>query len=129
MTESVAEVETLLAVARDAEERCRRYSRVASMLDRLTLALYILAFATVATGLVAHMLYGLWQIVVAGLALWVAGYAVYILRDVYSDKTTKAAETACIYRCTAETIMEIRKLKAEVEKKTQHETAAEKSAD
>jgi len=124
-----AEVKALLAAAEEAERRCRRYSRVADVLDKLTLALYIPAFVITVTGLVAHLLYGVSQVVIAGLALWIAGCVAYILRDVYSYKATKAAEAACTYRRTAGTIMEIRKLKTEIEKKTLYETTAEKSAD
>jgi hypothetical protein len=112
----MAEVAALLAAAEEAEERCRRYSRVADALDKLTLALYIPAFATVATGLAAHMLYGLWQIATAGLALWVAGYVAYILRDVYDLKSVKAARQACVFRHLAEAALEIEKLKEEITK-------------
>ena len=93
-----AEVKALLAAAEETEERCRRYGRVADMLDRLTLALYILAFVITVTGLVAHLLYGVSQAIIAGLALWIAGYAAYILRDVYSSRAAKAARQACVFR-------------------------------
>jgi ABC-type uncharacterized transport system permease subunit len=122
-----AEVKALLAAAEEAEERCRRYGKLAALLDRLTFALYISAFVAIAIGLATYLLYNTSQIVVAGLALWFAGYAAYILRDVYGEKATKAAEAACRYRRIAETIMEVCKLRAEIE--TQYETAVEKSAD
>jgi len=111
------EVGALLAAAEEAEKRCRRYSRVADMLDRLNLALYIPAFATTAIGLVAHLLYNMPQMVAAGLALWIAGYIAYILRDVYSLKSVKAARRACVFRRLAEAVLEIEKLKEEITKK------------
>jgi hypothetical protein len=124
----MSDTETLLA-AEEAERRHKRYGRLAAQLDRLALALYIPAFVATTIGLVAHLLYGLWQMAAAGLVLWIAGYAAYILRDVYSYKAVKADRQACVFRRTAETIMEIRKLKTEIEKKMQYETTAEKSAD
>jgi ABC-type transport system involved in cytochrome bd biosynthesis fused ATPase/permease subunit len=111
-----AEVKALLAAAEEAEDRCKRYSRVADMLDRLTLALYIPAFVATAVGLAAHMFYGWWQIAAAGLALWIAGYAAYILRDVYGDKAAKSARQACVFRRTAEAAAEIDRVVAKLEK-------------
>jgi len=111
------EVGALLATAEETERRCRRYSRVADTLDKLTFALYIPAFVATAAGLFAHALYGLWQIAAAGLALWIAGYAAYILRDVYSSKATKAARHACVFRHLAEAALEIEKLKEKITKR------------
>jgi len=111
-----AEVKALLAAAEETEERCRRYSKLVAQLDKLALALYILAFAITVAGLFAYMLYSMPQIVVAGLVLWTAGYATYILRDVYSDKATKATEVACTYRRTAEAVAEIDRIMAKLEK-------------
>jgi len=126
MTESVTrqdvadmvsvEVKALLAAAEETEERCRRYGRLATQLDRLTFALYMPAFVVITTGLVAYMLYSMPYLVTAGLALWTAGYVAYILRDVYSDKATKAAEAACTYRRTAEAVAEIDRIMAKLEK-------------
>jgi len=110
------EVRPLLAAAEETERRYRRYSRVADMLDRLTLALYIPAFVITVTGLVAHLLYGMSQAVIAGLALWIAGYATYILRDVYSGRAIKAARQACVFRHTAEAVAEIDRIMAKLEK-------------
>ena len=115
------EIRSLLAAAREAEERCKRYSRVADMLDRLTLALYIPALAVTAVGLVAHLLYGMPQMAAAGLALWIAGYAAYILRDVYSYRAVKAARRACVFRRVAEIVAEIEKIKMKLEKRDEHE--------
>ena len=112
-----AEVKALIAAAEEAEERCKRYSRVADMLDRLTLALYIPASAVTVAGLVAYLLHGIQHLVIAGLALWVAGYAAYILRDVYSSKATKAAGQACVFRRLAEAALEIEKLEEKITKK------------
>jgi len=111
-----AEVKALLAAAEEAEERYRRYSRVADMLDKLTLPLYIPAFVATAAGLVAYLLHSIPHLVIASLALWTAGYVAYILRDVYSDKATKAAEAACTYRRTAEAVAEIDRIMAKLEK-------------
>ena len=111
-----AEVNALLAAAEEAERRCRRYGRVVDMLDRLTLALYIPAFVITVTGLVAHLLYGVSQAIIAGLALWIAGYATYILRDVYSLKAVKAARQACVFRRIARTVAEIDRIMAKLEK-------------
>ena len=104
-----AEVKALIAAAQETEERYRRYSRVADMLDRLTLPLYIPAFVATAAGLVAYLLHSIPHLVIASLALWIAGYAAYILRDVCSGKAVKATEAACTYRRTAETVAEIKK--------------------
>jgi hypothetical protein len=94
-----------------------RYGRLAARLDRLALALYIPAFVVISVGLAVHMFYGWWQIVVAGLALWAAGYASYILRDVYSGKATKATRQACVFRHLTEVALEIEKLKEKITKK------------
>ena len=111
------EVDALLAAAEEAERRCRRYGRLAAQLDKLVFALYIPAFVATATGLFVHALYGMSQAVIAGLALWVAGYATYILRDVYSLKAVKAARQACVFRRLAEAALEIEKLKEKITKK------------
>jgi len=115
-----AEVSEFLAAARKAEERYKKYSRVADMLDRLALALYIPAFAVtavgLAVGLVAYLLYSMPHLVIAGLSLWIAGYAAYILHNVYSHEAAKAARQACVFRRTAETLDEIKKVMAELEK-------------
>jgi len=111
------EVDALLAAAEEAEERCKRYSRIANMLDKLTLALYIPALVTTAAGLVAYLLHNIPQVAAAGLVLWTAGYAAYILRDVYSSRATKAARQACVFRRLAEAALEIEKLKEEIMKK------------
>jgi len=111
-----AEVKALIAAAQEAERRCKRYSRVADMLDRLTFALYIPAFAVTTIGLVAHLLYSMQYLVIAGLALWIAGYAAYILRNVYNSKATKATRQACVFRHTAETVAEIDRIMAKLEK-------------
>jgi len=108
-----AEVKALIAAAQEAERRCRRYSRVADMLDKLTLPLYIPASAVT----VAYLLYGIQHVAAVGLALWIAGYAAYILRDVYSSKATKAARRACVFRHLAEAALEIEKLKEKITKK------------
>jgi len=110
-------VEKLLAVAEETEERCRRYGRLAAQLDRLTLALYIPATVATAAGLVAYLFYGLWQIITTALALWIAGYAAYILRDVYSYRAVKAAIQACEFRHLAEATLEIERLKEKITKK------------
>ena len=109
------EAGVLLAAAQEAERRCRRYSRVADMLDKLTLALYIPAFVATAAGLVAYLLHSIPHLVIASLALWIAGYAAYILRDVYSGKAVKAARQACMFRRTAETVAEIERIMAKLE--------------
>jgi len=111
------EVKALLAAAEDAEERCKRYSRVADTLDKLTFALYIPAFVATAAGLVTYLLYSIPQVVAVGLALWIAGYAAYILRDVYSSRAAKAARQACVFRHLAEATLEIEKLKEKITKK------------
>ena len=59
-------VKALLAAAEDAERRCKEYSRRAVLLDKLSLAL-LPAFIVITIGLVAYVLYGLWQVVVTGL--------------------------------------------------------------
>jgi len=112
----MSDVEKLLASAEETERRYRRYGRLATQLDRLTLALYIPAFVITVTGLVAHLLYGMSQAVIAGLAMWIAGYATYILRDVYSGRAVKAARQACVFRHTAETVAEIDRIMAKLEK-------------
>ena len=112
----MSDVEKLLASAEETERRCRRYGRLATQLDRLTLALYIPAFVITVTGLVAHLLYGMSQVAIAGLALWIAGYATYILRDVYSSRAAKAARQACVFRRTAEAVAEIERIMAKLEK-------------
>jgi len=111
-----AEVKALLAAAEETERRCSRYGRLAAQLDKLTLALYIPATVTTAAGLVAYMLYGMPHLATAGLALWIAGYTAYILRDVYSLKSVKAARQACVFRRTAEAVAEIEKITAKLEK-------------
>jgi hypothetical protein len=106
----MAEVKALLAAAEEAEEKCRRYGKLATLLDKLALVLYIPAFVATVAGLVVHMLYSMPQIVIAGLALWFAGYVAYILRDVYSGKAVKAARQACVFRRTAEAVAEIERI-------------------
>ena len=49
------EVGALLAAAKEAERRCRRYNRVIDVLDKLTLALYIPASVVTTVGLVAGL--------------------------------------------------------------------------
>jgi len=118
MTDMVSvEVKALLAAAEEAEERCKRYSRVVDTLDKLTFALYIPAFVATAAGLVAYLLYSIPQVAAAGLALWIAEYVAYILRDVYSYRAVKAARQACMFRHLAEAALEIEKLKEKITKK------------
>ena len=112
-----AEVKALLAAAEEAEERCKRYGRVADTLDKLTFALYIPAFVATAAGLVAYLLHSILQAVAVGLALWIAGYVAYILRDVYSSRAAKAARQACVFRRLAEAALEIEKLEEKITKK------------
>jgi hypothetical protein len=52
------EVGALLVAAQETEERCRKYNSAADLLDKLTLALHIVALASVAVGVVTYMLYG-----------------------------------------------------------------------
>ena len=106
----------LLAAAEEAEERCRRYDRLAARLVKLTFALYIPAFVTTAAGLVAYMLYSVPHLAVAGLAMWVAGHVVYILSGVYSYRAIKATRQACVFRRTAEAVAEIERIKMMLEK-------------
>jgi len=108
-------VKALLAAAEDAERRCKEYSRRAALLDKLSLAL-LPAFIVIVAGLVAYVLYGLWQVVVTGLVFWLVGYAAYILRDVCSYRAAKAARQACVYRRTAEIAAEIERIKVKLEK-------------
>ena len=112
-----AEVKALIAAAEEAEERCKRYSRVADMLDRLTLALYIPALVATAVGLVAYLLHSIPHLVATSLALWIAGYVAYILRDVYSYRAVKAARQTCVFRHLAEAMLEIERIKEEIMKK------------
>jgi small-conductance mechanosensitive channel len=111
-------VKALLAAAESAEERCRRYSRRAALCDRLSFALYITATALMLLGATAYFFYGYdYRLPFAVSAtLWIAGYAAYILRDVYDSRAAKAARKACVFRRTAETIAEIEKIKAKLEK-------------
>jgi hypothetical protein len=109
-------VKALLAAAQDAEERHRWYSRVADILDKLTLVLSVPAFILITAGLVLYLMYDWWQIFATGAALWFAGYATRVMHDIYSNKAAKAARQACVFRRTAETIIEIHKLKAKLEK-------------
>jgi len=111
------EVKALLAAAEVVEERCKRYSRVADVLDKLTLALYIPATVATAIGLATYMLYSMPHLVATSLALWIVDYAAYILRDVYSGKAAKAARQACVFRRTAEIVAEIERIKEEIMKK------------
>ena len=110
-------VKALLAAAESAEERCRRYSRRAALCDRLSFALYIPATALMLLGATAYF-YGYdYRLPFAvSVALWIAGYAAYILRDVYDSRAAEAARKACVFRRTAETIAEIEKIKAKLEK-------------
>jgi small-conductance mechanosensitive channel len=108
-------VKALLAAAEDAERRCKEYSRRAALLDKLSLAL-LPAFIVITIGLVAYVLYGLWQVVVTGLVFWLVGYVAYILRDVYSYRAAKAARQTCVYRHTAEIAAEIERIKVKLEK-------------
>jgi hypothetical protein len=84
------------------------------------LVLYISGLALLLLAAVAHFAYGYdyKPPLAAGAALWIAGYVAYMLREVYSYKAAKAAERACVLRRTAETIIEIEKIKAELAKKT-----------
>ena len=113
------EVKALLAAAESAEERCRRYSRRAALCDRLSFALYITATALMLLGATAYFFYGYdYRLPFAvSVALWIAGYAAYILRDVYDSRAAEAARKACVFRRTAETIAEIEKIKTGLEKK------------
>ena len=113
-----AEVKALIAAAEETEERCKRYSRVADMLDKLALALYIPALATSVAGLATYLLYNVQHVAVAGLALWATGYAAYILRNVYDYRAVRAARRACVFRRAAEIIVGIEKIKAKLEKET-----------
>ena len=108
-------VKMLLIAIQEAEERCRKYDRAASLLYKLTLSLYIPAFAVTVAGLVAYLLYGWWQIAAAGVALWIAGYAAYILHDVYSYRAVKAARQLCVLRTAIEAILEAERIKKEDE--------------
>ena len=96
------DVKALLAAA---EERRRRYSRRATLLERLTFALHIPAFVATAVSLAAAF-YGWWQaarlIGAMGLALWSAGYVSFILYSIYKHKATEAARQACTLRCIIE---------------------------
>jgi len=114
-----AEVKALLAAAQEAEERGRRYGRLAAQLVKLALALYILAFVATAIGLAVYLLHGLWlwQIAAAGLALWIAWYATHILHNVYNYRAVKAARRACVFRRTAEAVAEIERIMAKLEKR------------
>jgi hypothetical protein len=109
-------VGALLAAAEEAEERCRRYGRLAAQLVKLTFALYVPAFVATAAGLVAYMLYNAPHLAIAGLVMWIVGYVVYILSGVCSYKAVKAARQACIFRRTAESVAEIEKIRMMLEK-------------
>ena len=111
-----AEVKALLAAAEETEERYRRYSRVADMLDRLTLPLYIPASAVTVAGLVAYLLYGIQHVAAIGLALWIVNYARLILYVVSGYMAVKAARRACVFRRTAEVVAEIDRIMAKLEK-------------
>ncbi len=110
-------VESLLAAARDAEERCRRYSRQAALLDNASLILYISAAVVFGASLAAYLLYGsgYMPLIAAGLALWWSAAAARILYHNYDSKAAKAAEQACVYRKAARLIMEEREVKAKLE--------------
>ena len=82
-------VGSLLAAAEEAEERCRRYGRLAAQLVRLAFALYVPASVATAAGLVTYMLYSVPHSAIAGLVMWIVGHVVYILSGVYSYKAVK----------------------------------------
>ena len=109
------ELRALLAAAEDAERRCRKYSRRADLMDKLSFML-LPAFVAITVGLVAYGLYGWRQMLATGLALWFAGYVAYMLRTIYDYKAAKAARQACVFRRTAETAAEIERIMAELEK-------------
>jgi len=106
------EVKALLTAAEDAEKRCRRYSRWATLLDNTSFVLYVSAGATFGASLADYLLHGGgYTLLAAGLALWASAAVARILHDVYDRKATKAAEQACTFRSVAEVIAEIKKVK------------------
>ncbi|MFZ8809072.1 MAG: hypothetical protein ACO2PN_13345 [Pyrobaculum sp.] len=110
------EVKALLAAAEDVERRCLRYSKVATLLDSLSLSLYATAGTTFGISLAEYLLHGGgFMLFVAGLALWWSAYIAKVLRDFYDRKATKTARQACVFRSVAEIITEIREVKTKLE--------------
>ncbi len=93
------EVRTLLAAAEGAEERRRRYSRVAELLDKLFFTLLVAAAFVLAAGVVTYLLYSHRLLASIGVALSISMYVALILRDIYRYKAAKAARQACELRC------------------------------
>jgi hypothetical protein len=107
------EVKALLVATKDAERRCRRYSRLATLLDNISFMLYVSASATFGASLADYLLHGGGHLLLAiGLALWASAAGTRILHDVYDRKAAKAAEQACTFRSVAEIIVEIERIKA-----------------
>jgi small-conductance mechanosensitive channel len=110
-------VRALLAAVEDAERRHRKYSSWAAQLDRVSLALYIVAMAFMLLTAVAYFFYHYDYYMLtfaAGIACWAAGYVAHVLYNVYSCKAVKAARQACVFRSAAEIIAEIEKIKTKL---------------
>jgi ABC-type multidrug transport system fused ATPase/permease subunit len=118
MSASTDKIRALLAAAQDAEERYRRYSKTADTLIKLSFMLYASALAVMVAVAVAYFAYGWeWQTAASvGLALAIAGYAAYMLHDIYNGRAVKAARQACVYKTVAEAVAEIRNIRAKLEK-------------
>jgi predicted nucleic acid-binding Zn ribbon protein len=98
------EVRALLAAVEDAEERCKKYSRRAALLEWLYLVLLISAMVFLFLGAVMHLLYGYDHRppLAVSAVLWIVGYAVYLLHVIYDSKAAETARQACELRCRLE---------------------------
>jgi hypothetical protein len=94
-------VKVLLAAA---EERHRRYSRRAALLEWLYLALFASIAALLFFGGAVYLLYGYDHrpFLAAGAALWTVGYVAYVLHVIYDVKAAEAARQVCELKCILE---------------------------
>jgi len=111
------EVNALLVAAEEMERRCRRYSRVGALLSSLFFVLSVAAVHALSTSVATYLLHGNYQLpLAAGAAFATAACVTYVLSDVYRYKAVKAARQACVFRRTAETVAEIDRIMAKLEK-------------